>query len=439
MNPMYAAITILTTVLLIPVSDSGLHASARLAPAPGVQECSPLTTSEPDRALFRGTDGGLRSIVGFARGGARGAMYTDHAWGWRALLRPAADGRLTLDGDGAPILTFECEGGRLATLRGEGPDGVFVADRIEIDMRPVTFDGEGTHLSGWLYTPEEPVGTGVVYVHGSGPSTHYDFAEWALYLAGHGIVSLSYDKRGVGGSSGDWEEATFDDLAGDAAGALRHLREHSEVVIAGLAGTSQGAWVAPMAAAAGGADFVVVSGGGPITPARQEFYRRILLLERDGTAPDEIDRAREALDLYFRFLREPDALANEMSDVWERIAEMPWRRTVGIPPRNPTVGEWPVVRQRFARELHFDPMPHYRDLSVPVLGMLGLEDQAFPVAETILAFNELPSDMRVTVLGIPKADHGWFVDAGDGRRYVAPEAMKALTDWILAVDAPVSR
>lgn len=70
-----------------------------------------------------------------------------------------------------------------------------------------------------------------------------------------------------------------------------------------------------------------------------------------------------------------------------------------------------------------------------MLGILGLEDQAFPVAETMLAFNGLADERHVTVVGISGADHGWSVEAGPGRHVQAPEAFDAMTGWIHRVTA----
>ena len=42
-------------------------------------------------------------------------------------------------------------------------------------------------------------------------------------FARRGIAALIFDKRGVGGSSGDWRQATPDDLAADGAAAVSRL------------------------------------------------------------------------------------------------------------------------------------------------------------------------------------------------------------------------
>ena len=51
----------------------------------------------------------------------------------------------------------------------------------------------------------------------------------ARALAGAGLVTLTYDKRGVGASPGDWRTAGLGDSTDDARAALTALRARPEV------------------------------------------------------------------------------------------------------------------------------------------------------------------------------------------------------------------
>ncbi len=64
-------------------------------------------------------------------------------------------------------------------------------------------------------------------VGGSGPADRDNdtfFPPIRRRLAAAGIAVLSYDQRGVGSSSGDWRDASLDDLAADAAAARAFLQ-----------------------------------------------------------------------------------------------------------------------------------------------------------------------------------------------------------------------
>jgi len=77
-------------------------------------------------------------------------------------------------------------------------------------------------------------------------------ARLAVALAGRGVASLRYDKRGCGLSEGTWEEAGLFTLIDDARDALGVLRGHDAVDATriGLVGHGEGATLAMSVAAA---------------------------------------------------------------------------------------------------------------------------------------------------------------------------------------------
>src|SRR5439155_13512722 len=85
--------------------------------------------------------------------------------------------------------------------------------------------------------------------HGAGPADrHSGAAELSAY---YGIAFLGYDKRGVGGSTGDWRRAGVEDLAEDAIAGVRYLRQRPDIdpKRVGLGAGSEGGWLAPVVAA----------------------------------------------------------------------------------------------------------------------------------------------------------------------------------------------
>ena len=61
----------------------------------------------------------------------------------------------------------------------------------------------------------------VILVHGPAaqPRDHTVLGRIADYFTLNGVAVLTYDMRGVGGSTGNWNDATLDDLAGDTLAA----------------------------------------------------------------------------------------------------------------------------------------------------------------------------------------------------------------------------
>lgn len=127
----------------------------------------------------------------------------------------------------------------------------------------VTFTAaDGSVLAGTLQLPDgDPPRAAALLLVGSGEvdrdSNHPKLPlgitrELAAALAGSGVASLRYDKRGVGASDGDFLTATFDDARQDASDALSALRRHPAIDPARVLviGHSEGAMHAVSLAAA---------------------------------------------------------------------------------------------------------------------------------------------------------------------------------------------
>lgn len=81
---------------------------------------------------------------------------------------------------------------------------------------------------------------------------HKPFLVLADHLTRHGIAVLRVDDRGVGGSTGDWTQATSADYAEDALAGVAFLKRHPKIAgeHVGLIGHSEGGTIASLAAAA---------------------------------------------------------------------------------------------------------------------------------------------------------------------------------------------
>ena len=117
----------------------------------------------------------------------------------------------------------------------------------------IKFKNEDVTLSGDFYLPERPIGA-LVLVHGSGPATR--MRRIAQFFAERGFAVVTWDKRGVGQSGGNYEAdrntspENLKLLAGDAAAAMNWLTAQPSVVglPIGYWGISQAGWIIPLAA-----------------------------------------------------------------------------------------------------------------------------------------------------------------------------------------------
>src|SRR5438309_6598429 len=107
-------------------------------------------------------------------------------------------------------------------------------------------------LAGSLHLPPATITAGVLMHPGSGPSDRDNdvfFPPIREHLLAAGIAVCSFDKRGVGGSSGRWQDAGIAAKADDLVAALAAFRAASPPGLPiGLFGHSQGGWVVVEAA-----------------------------------------------------------------------------------------------------------------------------------------------------------------------------------------------
>ncbi len=164
---------------------------------------------------------------------------------------------------------------------------------------------ESHHLAGSLWLPQETPTAVVVMIPGSGPSDRDNDVYFPPIRQGLLEASLavsSFDKRGVGGSSGSWQTAGIVEQALDIAAIIATLRSDARLrdVPIGVFGHSQGAWVAlEVAARDSSLAFVVTNSGPGVSPAQQEgFAARSGLLHAHAHL-ETVRRCMDAFDTMF--------------------------------------------------------------------------------------------------------------------------------------------
>lgn len=159
----------------------------------------------------------------------------------------------------------------------------------------VSFDNQGARLTGTLYLPDRPNKVpGIVLVHGSGPAPRFINSPIAQHLAQAGYAVLSYDKRGIGDSTGHYGGGTdreicpenFNLLASDASAGMKLLANRPEVRAdaIGLFGQSQAGWIVPRVAVLNGKAAFMVLLVGPTTSAQAIVRHEKVRLGLDHTA-----------------------------------------------------------------------------------------------------------------------------------------------------------
>ena len=310
-----------------------------------------------------------------------------------------------------------------------------------------TFDSAGTKMTGVLIEPpgadaKRPL---VVMVHGSERTSPIG-GIYGYAMAAQGISVFVYDKRGTGGSEGEYTQ-NFELLAEDAANALGQARGMAagRYGRAGIFGGSQGGWVAPLAATRTKADFVAIGFGlvaSPIEEDREQMVSEVRVAGLGKDAEALVTRLSQAtagllLSDFHTGYDKLDAVRAEMKDKpWAAKIEGEYSGAIARMPND--------MLQRIGRarvdnlELiwDYDAVAALKKLDAPLLWVLAGEDREAPIETTRGALLGLAKQGKpVDVYLFPQTDHGmWeFTTDANGERQVTRITdgyLKLLADWI---------
>jgi alpha/beta superfamily hydrolase len=280
--------------------------------------------------------------------------------------------------------------------------------------------GDGAELAGELLFPTGPGrAPAVVFLVGSDVSSYRtNYGRMAnevisVVFAASGYAILYFDKRGIGGSGGDWTTGGIEARADDAGAALDYLAAHPRVDPArlGVAGHSQGGWVAQLVASRRPELEFMMSLAGPATGVEEQIADdEANSLICDGATPDDAARQVEAL---LAGLRRDSKRASE-----GRL-------------------------HHFALIAPYRPDSAIRRLAVPALFLFAANDDRVPSGSNTKRLREILGGSippHITLHELPGAGHSLRVmphcfDGPTGRLPFAAELIPRLREWLAGVGA----
>lgn len=296
-------------------------------------------------------------------------------------------------------------------------------------------DGKGT-LAGVLDLPTGPgPHPAILIVPGSGPATREFpmYAALAEHWVNRGFAVLRYDKRGTGGSAGDWTRESFRDRADDVVALTAWLRSRADIRAdrVGLCGHSQGGWIAPLAAASAPRDvaFLLILAGAAVSPAEQDLsstrHRLLQAGFEEGAAAEAVAFKRALHDL----ARQGKVEEVEVARLLEGASRSPWFPNVCPPELK--VEELCALMRYLALIMDHDPLPVLERVACPVLAVFGEKDPFVDPGENA---GRMEAALRkgsrdVTLVIVPGAAHR-LEPAGATAAGFADGALDAMDDWL---------
>ncbi len=340
-----------------------------------------------------------------------------------------------------------CPAGEMAFALADGPDGT--ATRLPLQVVETRFASDGTELRGRLLLPAGAPGPVplAVLVHGSEHYSGVDSYPLQYLLPARGVAVFVYDKRGTGGSDGEYTQ-DFHVLAGDAIAALSEARRlHPQGFIeAGFVGSSQGGWIAPLAASRSDADYVVALYGLAENALAEDREQVMNDLRAKGHGDEVLAQAREVTDATATLMASGFTRGfEELRAVRAKYGNTPWFDDIrgeysGQILRFPSWVPESVARAVASRHdqgtsWDYEPMPVLESLQARQLWVVAGDDLEAPNVETLRRIRSLQASGRPVDLAVfPGTDHGILeFDDSSGERVMLRHAdgyFRLVADWI---------
>jgi len=268
---------------------------------------------------------------------------------------------------------------------------------------------------------------------GSGGADRHNgsyFAPIRAHLLARRCAICSFDKRGVGASSGRWQDADIVEQAQDVLAVV------GTVVAAvpmrtpvGLFGHSQGGWVVlEVASRTESVGFVVTNSGPGVSPGEQMRYAALSEMTAAGASAAEVNDTMRHFDMALSLMRDDlpfgPALRRLEAAVGSTSALSAVARLVPA-----DADEW-----RFASAIiDYEPRRDMSKVRVPLLAVFGTHDDIVPVRASVRAFRDSVRGDLLTLKLFAGADHR--IHTGDGHS-LADGYLQTLSAFVALARAP---
>ncbi len=383
------------------------------------------------------------------------------------LKEPIAEFEGTISEDGSQISGEWRQGSGVLPLvikrqekapdlaRPQDPRKPYPYDEVEVSFMN---DHAVVKFAGTLTLPRSKHrAPAVLLVSGSGPQDrnetlmgHRPFLVLADYLTRRGIAVLRVDDRGVGGSTGNVFESTMEDFAADARAGVEFLKGRDEIDPAriGILGHSEGAIVAPLAAAMSeDVAFIVLVAAPGVLGEELLYLQSAAMMRAMGVGDDLIRRNRAMQERLFAVVKAEknnDTAAGKLLEIQqEHFAGLTdsEKRARGYPGEEALRTQSKMLLTPWFRHfLTFDPAPPLRQVKCPVLVVTGERDLQVPPDENMPPIEEAlkaAGNKDYKLVELPELNHllqtsrtGLPAEYSKITETIAPAALETIAGWI---------
>jgi pimeloyl-ACP methyl ester carboxylesterase len=250
-------------------------------------------------------------------------------------------------------------------------------------------DAPGGALGVSLYSTGAGKRTTIVLIHGNDPETR-EMGFLIPYFVLNGINVISYDQRGTGKSSGNWQENGPQQRAADVEAVCNaySTNPHVDTTHMGVWGFSNGGWTAPIVATSRPLQFMILKSAPPESIETNIYYTLAQQLRHKNYDAQVIASATETWRSLLGALSGRGSWDTART-LYETASTKPWFKDSYLPYFYSSELGFPPAAAAAAgmqRELLYDPTETLEKLRTPTLALFGALDRNVDVANAPALF-----------------------------------------------------
>jgi hypothetical protein len=286
----------------------------------------------------------------------------------------------------------------------------FLWGKTNYQSQVIHFQFQSDTIEGVVNLPKKKYRLGdktplVIFVHGDGELGRdaYGYYEhiWNE-LAKKVIASMSWDKKGIGQSTGKWLNQSMEDRANEVIAAIDFVKADSRFDFSsiGLLGFSQAGWVMPKVATLSKYPDFIISVSGAINWKRQSNYLTRTRMKLEGANEDAIEAGVKQNEIDFNLFNANSTYSDYVAYEKEKC-------------KNEQEEDCDFMNEeRFyfvKKNISSDAEQDLKNIRCPIFGVFGAEDLNVDFEESHQTYERIFSTNNTDNYQLkiyPEAEHG---------------------------------
>lgn len=278
------------------------------------------------------------------------------------------------------------------------------------------------------------------------------FTVLADYLARQGIASLRVDDRGIGKTTGDFENATTGDFADDIEEEITYLKSDPTIDAShiGLIGHSEGGMIASIVSSRNkDVKFMISLSGVGVSGLEMLNLQNSAILKSYGFTEEVVAKQMELYNILFKAVY--DTKDNESAKpvievktkAWMKMQDSVMLKKIQLSDRRDETFTYRYSRDAdkkwYRYTIHYNPEDYLPKITIPVFIGNGDKDIQVPAVENVNSFKKYLKTKDLTTKIYPGLNHMYQHCTTCTQKEVkeidevfAPEVLDDIAKWILS-------